>query len=230
MYLQATASKTNRKTHRVPRKYPYYQHGTAKRHNQSQPNLLIYATDAGKQPTSEHTSIARCEAQTTSVSMRQGLQPTSNTKTKSKRVKCGIGFSANQSWANTPRFLASARFIGTHTVTTELATDAHVEKEKQESKSLQPQTTQAPVRAGYTLRSQTKLQKPSKLHGVHCLNLKRTHSTFLPFGALLGGWVLSPSAYPPPLADCLLTCKHSKQGKRRQQCSTICHCSDLATR
>jgi hypothetical protein len=80
------------------------------------------------------------------------------------------------------------------------------------------------------LRSQTKPQKLLKLHGVHCPNLKRTHSTFLPFGALLGGWGKFSDSHPPPLADCLLTCKHSKQGKRRQQCSMICHCSDLATR
>ena len=114
-------------------------------------------------------SIARCDQEQDCPFMPPDTQPTSNTKTKRKRAKCGTGSLPTQKPSD------YENCIGTHTASTARATDALEEKAKQESRSTPPTTTQAPTKAtqtGFTLKWQNKPQKPLKPHGGHCPSLK----------------------------------------------------------
>ena len=108
--------------------------------------------------------------------MPPDTQLTFNTKTKRKPAKCGTGS------LPTPKPSDFANSIGTPTARTVLATDALEEKAKQESKSTQPTTTQAPIKAtqtGFTSKWQSKPQKHSKPHGGHCPSLKSPEDVIL---------------------------------------------------
>ena len=108
--------------------------------------------------------------------MPPDTQLISNTKTKHKPESFGTGSSLTQKPSD------YANCTGTPTAPTARATDALVEKAKQESKSTPLTTTQARIKAtqtGSILRWQTKPQKHLKPHGGHCPNLKSPEDVIL---------------------------------------------------
>ena len=147
----------------------------AKRRNPSQQNLLNYAKHVGEQNRSEHTSIAQCVQAQDCQFMPPDTQPTSNTKTKRKRERCGTGSLLIQKPSD------YANCIGTPTANTAQVTDAPGAKARQASKSTPPTTTQAPIKAtqiGCTLKWQSNPQKHLKQPGEHCQSHKNARRNF----------------------------------------------------